>query len=140
MARGAGDKLRLGDTMSRKSIDIDGYRHSNPIPVATQIGPLIVSSVVAPTAPGGSAMPSDVNGQLDNLFHHVGEMLAAVGADWRHVVKMSFYSSEPAIRLAINGPWIERFPDPGSRPARHTHITPDGPNIVTCDFLAYVDD
>jgi hypothetical protein len=67
-------------------------------------------------------------------------MLAAAGADWRHVAKIEFYGSDPALRAAVNGPWVERFPDAASRPARHTHISPGGQNIVTCSFLAYVDD
>ena len=69
-----------------------------------------------------SQVPEDVDGQLANLFHHVGEMLAAAGADWRHVVKMTFYVPDIAVRDAINGPWLEHFPDPASRPARHTQL------------------
>ena len=69
-------------------------------------------------------MPDDVDGQLANLFHHVGEMLEAAGADWRHVVKMTFYVPDLAVRDAINGPWAEHFPDPASRPARHTQVAP----------------
>jgi enamine deaminase RidA (YjgF/YER057c/UK114 family) len=108
--------------------------------VATRVGPLVASSVIAPTSPGGAGMPKDVEGQLTNLFGHVGDMLAAAGGDWRHVVKIEFYGSDPALRDAVNRPWLQHFPDEVSRPARHTHITPGGPNIVTCSFLAYIDD
>ena len=83
-------------------------------------------------------MPS-VEAQIAILFGHVGDMLHAAGADWRHVVKMNFYVPDLALRELINAPWLEHFPDPDSRPARHTQVSPAGSG-VTCDFLAYVDD
>jgi len=126
--------------MPRTSIETDSFRHANPIPAASRIGPLLVSSIIGPRDPGGDRMPDDVEGQLSNLFHHVGAMLEAAGADWRHVAKMTFYVADIAVRDAINGPWTERFPDPASRPARHTQVLPTAGRFISCDFLAYVDD
>jgi enamine deaminase RidA (YjgF/YER057c/UK114 family) len=126
--------------MPRRSIDIEGFQHANPIPAASRVGPLLVSSVIAPRDPGGSRVPDDVDGQLANLFGHVASILAAAEADWRHIVKMSFYVPDLAMREAINGPWVERFPDPASRPARHTQLAAAGGKAITCEFIAYVDD
>ena len=126
--------------MPRRSIDIESFRHTNPIPAASRVGPLLASSVIAARDPGRGHIPDDVEAQLANLFHHVGEMLEAAGADWRHVVKMNFYVPDIAVRDAINGPWAERFPNPESRPARHTQVAPASGPAVSCDFLAYVDD
>ena len=126
--------------MPRTSIETDSFRHANPIPAASRIGPLLVSSIIGPREPGGDRMPDDVEGQLSNLFHHVGAMLEAAGADWRHVAKMTFYVADIAVRDAINAPWTERFPDPASRPARHTQVLPTAGRFISCDFLAYVDD
>ena len=78
--------------MPRRSIEIDSFQHANPIPAASRVGPLLASSIIAPRDPGRRAsVPEDVDGQLANLFHHVGEMLDAAGADWRHIAKMTFY-------------------------------------------------
>ena len=126
--------------MPRSSIEIEGFGHVNPIPAASRVGPLLVSSIIPARDPGGDRIPDDVEGQLANLFHHVGAILAAAGADWRHVAKMTFYVPDLALREAINRPWAERFPDPESRPARHTQIAPGGAKVVSCDFLAYVED
>jgi 2-iminobutanoate/2-iminopropanoate deaminase len=126
--------------MARRSIEITSFSHANPIPAAARLGPLLVSSVIAPRDPGGDAIPKEVEAQLDNLFHHVGEMLEAAGADWRHVAKMTFYAADGSVREAINEPWVKHFPDPHSRPARHTQVLPGAGRFVTCDFLAYVDD
>lgn len=126
--------------MPRRSIEIEGFQHANPIPAASRVGPLLASSVVAPRDPSTGKVPDDAAGQLANLFTHVGQMLAEAGADWRHVVKMSFYVPELALRDEINGPWLEHFPDPASRPARHTQVSPGGGKAISCEFLAYVDD
>ena len=126
--------------MPRRSIEIEGFGHVNPIPAASRVGPLLVSSIIPARDPGSERIPDDVESQLANLFHHVGAILAAAGADWRHVAKMTFYVPDLALREAINGPWAERFPDPGSRPARHTQIAPGGAKVVSCDFLAYVEE
>ena len=107
--------------MPRRSIEIASFQHANPIPAASRVGPLLASSIIGPRDP-------------------VGEMLNAAGADWRHVAKMTFYVADIAVRDAINGPWTEHFPDPASRPARHTQVSATAGRAVTCDFLAYVDD
>ena len=52
---------------------------------------------------------------------------------------MNFYVPDLAVREAINGPWLEHFPDASDRPARHTQLNA-GDTDITCDFVAYVDD
>lgn len=124
--------------MARQSFEVASMPHSNPIPAVTRIGPLVVSSIIASRDPGTATVPDDVRAQLDNLFHHVGEMLAAVGAEWRHIAKMTFYLPSLELRAELNDPWLAHFPDPSSRPARHTQISSG--KYAQCDFLAYVDD
>jgi len=125
-------------TMSdRRSIHIPGLSHLTAIPVATRIGPLLVSSVIAPFDPGTRNVPDTIEEQIANIFTHVGAMLDAAGAAWADVAKMSFWLAEPAHRAAVEAPWLEHFPDDASRPSRHTHITKGAPT-ATADFLAYV--
>jgi enamine deaminase RidA (YjgF/YER057c/UK114 family) len=124
--------------MPRRSIDIDTFRHSNPIPSATRIGPLVVSSIIVARDPDADSIPESVDAQIANLFLHVGEMLRAAGAEWRHVAKMTFYVPEISYRPLLNAPWLAHFPDAESRPSRHTQV--GGGDSVQCDFIAYVDD
>ena len=124
--------------MTRRSIEIEGFHHANPIPAASRVGPLVASSVVAARDPGSDRVPEDAESQIANLFHHVDAILRTAGADWRHVVRMNFYVPDLAVRALINKPWLEHFPDADARPARHTQVA-DQP-AVSCDFLAYVDD
>lgn len=124
--------------MPRQSWESASMPHSNPIPAVTRVGPLVMSSIIASRNPGSSEVPDDVRAQLDNLFAHVGDMLASAGADWRHVVKMTFYLPSLELRAELNEPWVAHFPDPASRPARHTQI--GSGRFAQCDFVAYVDD
>jgi 2-iminobutanoate/2-iminopropanoate deaminase len=125
--------------MTRRSIEIEGFHHANPIPGASRVGPLLASSVIAARDPGSDQVPEEADAQIANLFHHVGEMLRTAGAEWRHVVKMNFYVPDIKMRAAINAPWLEHFPDADARPARHTQADP-ALSAASCDFLAYIDD
>jgi 2-iminobutanoate/2-iminopropanoate deaminase len=127
-----------GTSMTRRSFDVTSVTHSNPIPAVTRIGPLVMSSIIPARDPATGEVPDDVRAQLDHLFQHTGEMLAAAGADWRHVAKMTFYLPSLDLRAELNDPWVAHFPDPTSRPARHTQRSSGG--YAQCDFVAYVDD
>lgn len=127
--------------MARQSIDIDSFIHQNPIPAATRIGPFLTSSITVPYNPGTREMPEDLETQIDNLFIHVGNMLEAAGATWDDIAKMTFYVADPGkSREALNGPWVERFPDPASRPARHNMKAQLGGVMqISCTFEAYIE-
>ncbi|MEP7112058.1 MAG: RidA family protein [Ilumatobacteraceae bacterium] len=125
--------------MTRKSIEIDSFTHVNPIPAASRLGPLLVSSVIAPRDPGEATVPDTAEAQYANLFHHIGQILAEAGADWRHVARITFFVPDAAFRDACNPIWVEHFPDAGSRPARHTQVM-SNTKIATCEFIGYIDD
>ena len=124
--------------MPRQSFDIDTFQHANPIPCVTRIGPLVMSSVIVGRSPGSREIPDTIEEQIANLFDHTGEMLRAAGADWRHLAKMTFYMPSLDFRAQINDPWQAHFPDPTTRPARHTQLS--SLPYASCDFVAYVDD
>ncbi len=120
----------------RRSIEIDSFAHDNPIPSATRVGPLVTSSIIVARDPHGDSVPESIHEQLANLFHHVGEMLAAGDAGWHHVASMTFYVPSLDDRVALNEPWLEHFPDESSRPSRHTQLAPG--STAQCTFIAYV--
>lgn len=122
----------------RQSINIEGLSHLTAIPVATRIGPLLTSSVIAPFNPGTRDVPEGAEAQLKNIFRHIGLMLDAGGATWDHVAKLDFWAPNAEMRKMIDGPYLEVFPDEDSRPSRHTHKG-DGP-VMTATFTAYITD
>ncbi len=125
--------------MSRRSIETETFRHQNPIPSASRVGPLIESSLVVPFSPGTRDLPDTLDAQVENVFAHVEVLLRNAGAGWGDVVKMTFFVADLDARATINGPWLARFPDPDSRPARHTQrVDADGAIQVSCVFTAYI--
>ena len=120
----------------RRSFDVDSMPHANPIPAATRIGPLVVSSIIAGRTPGTNEVPASLADQLDHLFHHAGEILRAAGAGWEHVVRMNFFLPSLDDRALLNEPWLRHFPDPATRPTRHTQV--GSAPYAQCDVWAYV--
>jgi enamine deaminase RidA (YjgF/YER057c/UK114 family) len=125
--------------MTRRSIDIDSFAHQNPIPAATRIGPLLVSSIIPPFDAGTRKVPETVAAQVENLFLHIANMLAAAGASFDDVAKITFFVNDIKHRDAINEPWAARFPDAASRPSRHTMVVAGGGPAISCEFTAYIE-
>ena len=127
--------------MTRISIETDSFAHTNPIPCATRIGPLIESSIIPPFNDGVREVPDTLEEQIDNLFLHMGNMLEVAGASWDDMAKITFFVVDAnASREALNGPWLERFPDPASWPSRHNlQIDGGGKVQISCVFTAYVE-
>ena len=127
--------------MTRTSIDIDAFSHQNPIPAASRVGPLIETSIIAPFDAGTRTVPDSLEAQIENLFAHMDSILEAAHAQWRHVAKINFFVADLGARASLNGPWLDRFPDPEARPARHTQLADMSGSVkVSCVFTAYVDD
>ena len=121
----------------RRSIDIDGFRHSNPIPGASVVGNLMMSSVIAGRDPSIGKVPASLEDQCKFLFQHVKSMVEAAGGSPDDIVKMTFFMKDPSQRSAINDEWVKMFPDEHSRPARHTQgMTGGGESLISCDFTA----
>jgi 2-iminobutanoate/2-iminopropanoate deaminase len=122
----------------RQSVNFPGFVHGNPIPNASRIGNIMMSSVISGVDPGTRNLPSDLAGQVKNLFIHIRSAVEAAGGKVDDIIKINFWMKEPATgRAALNGEWVKMFPDEGSRPARHTlALGADGSALVTCDFVA----
>ncbi len=127
--------------MARTSIEIDSFQHQNPIPAASRCGPLIESSIIPAFDPGTRNQPSALEDQIANLFIHMGQMLEVADASWDDVVKITFFVTDPAAsKEALTAAWLAKFPDPGSRPARHNLPIPGGGEpSISCVFTAYVE-
>ncbi|NQV58511.1 MAG: RidA family protein [Alphaproteobacteria bacterium] len=122
----------------RQSIEIPGFSHANPIPVASRIGNILMSSVISGRDPVTKEMPDDLGQQIVNIFSHIRSAVEAAGGSPDDIIKITFWIGDPATgRGALNGEWEKMFPDENSRPARHTEtLAESGPSQVKCDFMA----
>jgi len=124
----------------RQSINGELPRHENPIPNASRIGNIIMSSVIGGSNPGTRDLPISLEQQIANVFAHIRHDIEAAGASVDDIIKITFWVKDPTTgRAALNVEWVKMFPDAASRPARHTlTLPPDSRAQVQADFIAVV--
>ena len=122
----------------RKSINGSRARHENPIPNASRVGNVVMSSVIGGTKPGTRELPTSLEEQVANVFAHIRHDVEAAGGSVDDIIKINFWVKDPGSqRAALNAEWVKMFPDPESRPARHTLTLPvDSRTLVQADFTA----
>ena len=127
--------------MPRRSIEIEGFSHgAQPIPAASRVGPLVMTGGVYGLDPATGAIPDDVAEQARLMFANLARILQAAGGGLGDIARMTVYVKVPEARQAVNHEWLKAFPDPASRPARHT-LQNDGlpaNMLVQCDATAWV--
>jgi enamine deaminase RidA (YjgF/YER057c/UK114 family) len=124
----------------RRSIDVGGVKHVNPIPSASRKGPFVVTGAISGADPGTGKVPADLDAQCRNMFGNVRRIMEAAGGSPDDIIKMNVWISDRNLRETLNRYWVEIFPDPQSRPARHTVAAPDlaPPMQIQCDLLAVI--
>jgi enamine deaminase RidA (YjgF/YER057c/UK114 family) len=84
-------------------------------------------------------MPATIEGQCAEMFRVVREIVEAAGGTSADIIKMTVWLRDPGNRDALNAEWVKLFPDPESRPARHTMPLADGgDSLVQCDIAAVI--
>ena len=122
----------------RRSIDVAGARHVNPIPSASRKGPFVVSGAIGGSDPDTGVVPPDLDLQCRFMFENVRKVMAAAGGSPDDIIKMTVFITDRSLRETLNKHWVAMFPNPHSRPARHTQTSRDlaPPAQVQCDLLA----
>lgn len=127
---------------ARRSIEVEGYSHGNlPIPAASRVGPLVMTGGIHGLDPATGKLPDDLTEQAQLMFFNLERIMAAAGAGLDRIVRMTVYVKVPEARQAVNVEWVKAFPDPASRPARHTLVNENLPSnmLVQCDATAFAD-
>ena len=124
--------------VERKSVNFPGFSHQNPIPNASRVGNIVMSSVIGGGNSGTRDLPPTLEAQIANVFGHIRSAVEAAGGATEHIVKINFFVKDPTSqRDALNAEWVKMFPDPSSRPARHTQALPaESRALVQADFVA----
>jgi enamine deaminase RidA (YjgF/YER057c/UK114 family)/nitrite reductase/ring-hydroxylating ferredoxin subunit len=114
-------KLQNSKSVPRKrSIHLEGIVHNAPIPMAARVGNMVFSSGIMGVDPSTGTLPADGVSEVKHAFSNMKAILAKAGATLEHVGYVKIYLKDPTLRDAINKEWVECFPDPEDRPARHT--------------------
>ena len=121
----------------RTSIELPGFGHANPIPVASRKGPFVFSGAFTGRDPDTGELPPDLDAQVVNVFRHVRALMAEVGGTVDDIMKMTVWLRAFRDRDALNREWLAMFPDPASRPARHVvQADLDRGLLVQADVIA----
>lgn len=128
--------------MRQKSIEVQGLSHGGtPIPLGCRVGPILATSGVGGADRATGVLPPDAQAQAVNCFDNLKSVLEAGGLDMGDVVKITVFVADEAHRPAVNKPWLQHFPDPAQRPARHALVVPlRGGMLVQLEALAVAKD
>ena len=115
----------------RQSVNFPGFAHQNPIPNASRIGNIMMSSVISGVDPGTRNMPPELAKQVTNLFTHVRTAITSAGGTPDDIIKMTFWMKDPANgRAALNEEWLKMFPERHrGRPIRRRSVRKQRPDL-----------
>lgn len=124
----------------RRSMEIPGLQHENPIPVAAQSGPLLATSGMFGTDPQTGTFPPDIGTQCALMFANLRLVLAGAGGAPEDIIKMTVWVKDKALRPHVNIERLAIFPDGHARPARHSLPNPDLPGaaLVQIEIIAVI--
>jgi enamine deaminase RidA (YjgF/YER057c/UK114 family) len=123
----------------RKSIEVAGYKHGNPIPAASRIGNIVMTGVISAKDAQTGKLPDTLAAQCTAMFKNVRDIIEAAGGTPEHIVKMTVWLRDLSDRKALNVEWLKMFPDAASRPARHALLHQgEGDSLIVCDFTAII--
>lgn len=123
----------------RQTLEIPGVRHGAPIPMGCRIGNILHSSAVTGGDPATGKVPPDGAEQVRLVFANVRTLLEAGGATSDDIVFMNVLLQDNSLRDEINRHWLEMFPDPDDRPARHTtRVDLPGDMLAQVEFMAVI--
>lgn len=105
-----------------RSIDVPGIAHNAPIPQAARVGNIICTSAISGKDPATGKLAEGAAGQAAHAFSNLRAILKAGGTDLTSVVKLGITIKDDSVREAINAEWLQCFPDPADRPARHISV------------------
>lgn len=111
--------------MQGRSIYVEGINHKNaPIPLGARVGGIFYSSAISGIDAATGELPSSGVRQVANMFENVRSVLAAASLTSNEVVSVDVLLESEDLRAEVNLHWVEWFPDPVDRPARHATIGP----------------
>ena len=121
----------------RRSIHVPGLAHKAPIPNAAVVDNVLMSGGIGGQDPETGNVPDSLDEQAALVFANARRIVEAAGGSLDDIVKFTFFMRDRRQKDAIDRIWLELFPDPDTRPARHTFTSELAePLLVQCDIVA----
>jgi enamine deaminase RidA (YjgF/YER057c/UK114 family) len=127
--------------MWRQSIDVEGLHHGGaPIPQASLVGSLLMSSGINGMNPRDGSIPADPGTQVALIFDNIQRIVEQAGGGLGDIVKCTFFVRDRSLRQQIDEHWLKAFPDPARRPARHTLVQElSAAQALQCEVVANIE-
>ena len=106
----------------RVSLEIEGIRHKDPLPMGARLGRHVFSSVLGPDLPGGGRAKRVA--ALEQVFANATALVEVAGGGPEDVSNVWTYLGMWDLHPEMVDVWVNAFPDPASRPARKTFYYP----------------
>jgi 2-iminobutanoate/2-iminopropanoate deaminase len=105
----------------RQVIEVPGLGHGTlPIPLAVKKDGLLITGGVNGVDPATGSPPESLPDEVAQVYRNLVAILDAAAFSLSDVMKITFFVADRSIRDALNPGWLELFPHPDDRPARHT--------------------
>ncbi len=126
----------------RRSFEVPGLQHDNPIPMGSVIGPFMMTSGIFGMDPETRKIPPDIESQCRLMFGNIRRVMDAAGGSVDDIIKMVVWAKDKIFKETVNKEWLAMFPDPHSRPARHTMLYGgfSGNAVIQCEIIAVLGD
>ncbi len=89
-------------------------------PLQRRIGSLVMSSGIFPKDPSTGKAPDGLEEQCAVLFANIRRVIECAGGTTEDIIKITVWAKDQKTKAFVNKEWLAMFPDPHSRPARHT--------------------
>ena len=99
------------------------HRHKNPIPHASVLNGLMISSAITGIDHKTGDFPQSNEEQIKLTFQNMKAILKAGEASINDIIKIDLYFKDKKDRKLVNPYWVELFPDELTRPSRHAHLS-----------------
>jgi len=107
----------------RKSINYPGFKHENPIPNASLLGNILMSSIISGRDPDTATMPPELDAQVVNIFKQIKLCVEAAGGTLDDIVKTTVYLTEGTDREEFAQAYRHFFATHGRSRAMPTGLT-----------------
>lgn len=105
----------------RRSINIRGVAHTNPIPMACAIGDYLFSSRILPIDAATGRASDSMELQWNHVLANTSAVLDGAGMVWSDITQGRLFIQDPALTPIIHKAWSVRFPEKSEPPL---HIQP----------------
>ena len=128
-------------TDKRINIKVPGLEYMNPIPLATRVGSLLVTSAIPGKDPETGQTGTDLESQCALMFANIPRIMEAAGGSIDDIVKLAVWLKGDD-KTHLNKEWLLMFPHQDSQPDRQTFQNQDLPQnyLIQCEITAVLED